>query len=73
MAASANKVEPDLQSFTLRWGLIHVEHGRVQLEVGWALDGVTPITVTIDPENAPLFRMIANRLDEIAGKRKRRA
>lgn len=29
-------------------------------------------TVTIDPDLAPLFRMVANRLDEISGKRQRR-
>jgi hypothetical protein len=30
-------------------------------------------TFMLDPESAPLFRMVANRLDEMAGKRKRRS
>lgn len=29
-------------------------------------------TIMLDPESAPLFRMVANRLDELAGKRVRR-
>ena len=68
------KIEPNAQIYGLGddVGSIHVTPEHVYLEVGiprWD----ESIILTLDPETAPLFRMIANRLDEISGKRKRMA
>lgn len=76
MARQGGKIEPNVQVFGLGWGSFHVYRDQVDLECQTVhSDKPDPddcIFHTINPEDAPLFRMIANRLDEIAGKRQRR-
>lgn len=73
MARQGGMIQPSSQSFGLGEGIgcFVVYKDSVFLECGFDDDGNVS-THKIDPELAPLFRMIANRLDEISGKRKPR-
>lgn len=76
MARQGGKIEPNVQIFGLGWGSFHIYRDSVDIEVEPSnVSDPGPddaVWHTLDPDTAPLFRMIANRLDEIAGKRKRR-
>lgn len=79
------KIEPNLEmkKFGLGDGWITVTPEGVSITVNFEkrefplLHGhddfeVQNETMMLDPELAPLFRMVANRLDELSGKRKAR-
>ena len=69
------RVEPNLKRYGLGEGIgwFDVRYDKITLSV-MEDDPLDPsICRVIDPDLAPLFRMIANRLDEISGKRQRRA
>jgi hypothetical protein len=73
MARQGGMVEPSSQTFGLGEGIgcFHVFPDEVHLCCGHDDDGHQK-SFPLDPALAPLFRMVANRLDEISGKRKRR-
>jgi hypothetical protein len=72
---SVTKIEPNLKRYGLGEdiGWFDVREDRITLSV--MEDGPLDSSIcrVIDPDLAPLFRMIANRLDEISGKRQRMA
>lgn len=85
MARKGGHIEPnlDLKRYGLGDGWVTVTPGGVSITVHPG-GRVVPLadghrdymtddtrTMMLDPEQAPLFRMIANRLDELAGKRNR--
>lgn len=73
MARQGGMVLPSSQTFGLGEdiGCFVVMRDEIYLEVGIDHDG-HPVQYPINPNLAPMFRMIANRLDEITGKRARR-
>lgn len=73
MARQGGMILPSSQTFGLGEGIgcFVVTPEKIWLEVGLDPDGDSA-QYPIDSDLAPLFRMIANRLDEIAGKRARR-
>ena len=74
MARQGGMIKPTSQSFGLGFGCFIVYENMVELEVSRENppEPKDLVTHNIDPELAPLFRMIANRLDELAGKRPKR-
>lgn len=71
MARQGGMIEPAILTYELGPCItVVVQKGRIDLQL--TEDGTVVHGTRIDPELAPLFRMIANRLDEIAGKRERR-
>ena len=88
MARQGSKIEPNLElkRYGLGDGWIIVTGNGVSLTLavdpGSDYNRSIPLasghedglfaTIMLDPESAPLFRMIANRLDEMAGKRVRK-
>lgn len=57
MARQGGMIEPSSMIFELGWGSLHIKKSSVAFEVAGVQN-------EIDPEMAPLFRMIANRLDD---------
>lgn len=65
------KIQPNCSVYGLGFAVLKIWDDRAAVKI-WCNDCDQEETYTIDPEQAPLFRMLANRLDEISGKRKRR-
>lgn len=76
MARKGGRIEPNMQRFGLGvevgWFEVTPEEVRIVMWDMYSHEGCMYDGVAIDPDLAPLFRMVANRLDEIAGVRDRR-
>lgn len=76
MARQGGRIEPNMQRFglgeTVGWFEVTPEEIRLVSWDAFKREGGMYDGVVIEPNSAPLFRMIANRLDEIAGIRQRR-
>lgn len=68
MARNGGRIEPTVKIFGLGTdvGKISVWDDKVEISLVVREPEEEETTVTLDPESAPLFRMIANRLDEIS-------